>query len=83
MMIEFACLVFLVACLVGFAWTLAEKWGILDWMMLHAPCEFIHKLLSCSFCRSFHLGMAISIILAIFFKEWWLVFIPFFSASIR
>ena len=80
--IEFVCFVALVAMAVKFAITLAEKWGILEWLQLHAPNEFLHKLFSCNFCQSFWLGLCLSLLLAIF-VDWRLIFIPIFSSSLR
>lgn len=80
--IEFVCFVALVAMAVKFAITLAEKWGILEWLQLHAPNEFLHKLFSCNFCQSFWLGLCLSFLLAIF-VDWRLIFIPIFSSSLR
>lgn len=82
LVIEFVCFVALVAMAVKFAITLAEKWGILEWLQLHAPNEFLHKLFSCNFCQSFWLGLCLSLLLAIF-VDWRLIFIPFFSSSLR
>ena len=81
-MIEFVCWVFLVALLVMFLRTLAIKWGILEYLQVNAPNEFLHKLFTCDFCQSFWLGMAISVLLAIF-VHWYLIFIPFFSSVIK
>ena len=80
--IEFVCFVALVAMAVKFAITLAEKWGILEWLQLHAPNEFLHKLFSCNFCQSFWLGLCLSFLLAIF-VDWRLIFVPIFSSSLR
>ena len=81
-MIDFVCWVLLVALLVMFLRTLAIKWGILEYLQVNAPNEFLHKLFTCSFCQSFWLALFICIFLAIFVK-WYLIFIPLFSAPIR
>lgn len=80
--IDYICYVALVSMLVKFCLTIAEKWGILERLQLHAPNEFFHKLFSCNFCQSFWLGLCLSIFLAIFI-DWRLIFIPFFSSSLR
>lgn len=82
-MIEFAILVFLVACVVNFLRTLAIKWGILEWLQVNAPNEFLHKLFTCDFCQSFHLGMLVCIIISIFAREWWYLLIPICSSTLR
>lgn len=81
-MIDFVCWVLLVALLVMFLRTLAIKWGILEYLQVNAPNEFLHKLFTCSFCQSFWIGMAISVLLAIF-VHWYLIFVPFFSSVIK
>ena len=81
-MIDFVCWVFLVALLVMFLRTLAIKWGILEYLQVNAPNEFLHKLFTCDFCQSFHLALFICIFLAIF-VHWWLIFIPIFSSVLR
>lgn len=82
-MIEYLCLVILVAFAVKFLQTLADKWGVIDWLQFHSPNDFFYKLFSCDFCRSFHLGMVISIVLVFVLHDWRLLFIPVFSSSLR
>lgn len=82
-MIEFAVAVALVALAVKFLRTLAEKWGILEWLQVHAPNEFLHKLFTCSFCQSFWLGLAICVVLVVFGAPWYWLSIPIFSCNIR
>lgn len=80
--LDYLCMVGLLALLVSFVRTVAEKWGILEWMQSHAPSEFLHKLLTCNFCLSFWIGMVISIFLAIF-VHWTFIFLPIFSSNLR
>lgn len=80
---DFLCWVLAIALLVMFIRTLAIKWGILEWLQVHAPNDFLYKLFSCDFCQSFHLGMIICIFLAIFAKDWLFLLIPIFSCNIR
>lgn len=82
-MIEFAVAVALVALAVKFLRTLAEKWGILEWLQVHAPNEFLHKLFTCSFCQSFWLGLAICIVLVVFGAPLYWLSIPIFSCNLR
>ena len=79
---DFLCWVAAVALFVKFGLTVAEKWGMLEWLQLHAPNEFFHKLFACNFCQSFWFGLFLSTLLAIF-VDWRLIFIPFFSSSLR
>ena len=81
-MIDFVCWVLLVALFVMFLRTLAEKWGILEFLQVNDPNEFLQKLFTCSFCQSFNLALFICIFLAIFI-HWYLIFVPIFSCNIR
>lgn len=81
-MIEYICYVALVALCTKFILTLAEKWGVLEWIQVNAPNEFFYKLSTCNFCQSFWVGLCLSILLAIF-VDWVLIFIPIFSSSLR
>ena len=81
-LINYICYIALVAMAVKFCLTIAEKWEIIEWLQLHAPNEFFHKLFSCNFCQSFWLGLCLSFLLAIF-VDWRLIFIPIFSSSLR
>lgn len=79
---DFVCWTLLVAAAVKFMLTLAEKWGILEWLQMNAPSEFFHKLFTCNFCQSFWLGLCLSILIAIF-VDWPLILVPIFSSSLR
>lgn len=82
-MINFVCWVLIVALVVKFILTVAEKWGILEWMQAHAPFELLYKMLSCEFCRSFWLGVVICSILAVILRDCSFLFIPILSCNIR
>lgn len=82
MIFKFIVFVALVAMAVKFMLTIAQKWGIMDWMQAHAPCKLIYQLLTCDFCKSFWLGLCLSIPLAIC-VDWRLIFIPIFSCNLR
>ena len=81
-LIEFVCVILMVALLVKFFRTLAEKWGILEYLQAHAKSDFTYKLYSCEFCQSFWLSLGVCVILAIF-VHWSLIFVPIFSCNIR
>ena len=81
-MIEFVCWVVLVALATMFVRTLMQKWGILEYLQVNAPNDFLYKLFTCSFCQSFWIGLAFSVILAIF-VDWYLIFIPICSSNIK
>lgn len=80
--IVFICFVALVAMAVKFMLTVADKWGIMEWMQAHAPCKLLYQLLTCDFCKSFWLGLFLSFFLAVF-VDWRLIFIPIFSCNLR
>lgn len=79
---NFLCWVVFTALLVKFLRTLAEKWGILEYLQAHAPNEFLYKLFSCEFCQSFWLGTCLGILLGIF-VDWHLIFVGIFSCNLR
>lgn len=81
-LIDFVCYTALVALVVKFILTIADKWGIIEWCQLHAPNDFLEKLARCNFCQSFWLGVIICIPLAIL-VDWPLIFIPICSSSLR
>lgn len=82
-MIKFVCYVVLLALAVKFFRTLAEKWGILEWLQVHAPNDFFSQLFHCEFCQSFWLGLGISIVAAVITGTWILLLAPIFSCNIR
>lgn len=82
-MIDYLALVVLVALSVKFLRTLAEKWGILEWLQAHSPNDFFYKLFTCEFCQSFWLGFIICFFLFLITGYGAVFFVPFFSSSIR
>lgn len=82
-MIEYLSLVVLVSLFVKFLRTLGEKWGIIEYLQVHAPNEFLHKLFTCGFCQSFWLGMIICVALVLCGCPATYLFVPIFSANIR
>lgn len=72
----------MVALFVKFLRTLAEKWGIWEWLQAHSPNDFLYKLFSCEFCQSFWLGTCLGILLGIF-VDWHLIFVGIFSSNLR
>lgn len=81
-LLTFMCYVGLVALIVKFCLTLAEKWGILSWIQVHTHFDLIYEWSLCSFCQSFWLGLLICIPLAICI-HWTLIFIPLLSCNLR
>lgn len=82
MVITFFCWVAVVALLTAFVLGLASKWGWLEWAQVHAPSDFLHKLLTCKFCLSFWTGLAISLILCVAAGWGWIAAAPLCSTVI-
>lgn len=70
-----------IALAAAFAILLADKLGIRDNIILRAP-RLISQLFSCDFCLSFWTSLILAIILAIFFNEISIIFIPIISTPI-
>lgn len=79
--VEFLCWAIVVGLIGAWLLTLADKWGIREWLQVHAPNDLLYELFSCNFCCSFHLSMIICLVLAIF-VNWWCIFIPPISCII-
>lgn len=81
-MVDFICWIAVVALAAAFFLSLAAKWGWIEWLQVHAPNDFLHKLFSCKFCCSFWVGLVISLTLCIATGQWVLLSIPIFSTLI-
>lgn len=80
--IEFACWTGVVALAAAFFLSLAVKWGWLEWAQIHAPNEFLEKLLNCKFCCSWWTGVIISLTLCVMTGHWYLIAVPICSTLI-
>lgn len=72
----------LVALASAFVLSLAVKWGILEWLQVHAPNEFFSKMLNCKFCTSFWVAVIVSLIGWAIGGMWYMVFAPIFATVI-
>lgn len=81
-MIEFVCNIIVVSLLAAFVLSLAVKWNWLEWLQVHAPSDFLHKLFSCKFCCSFWVSVIISLTLCVVTGQWLLLAVPFCSTVI-
>ena len=72
----------IVAVAAAFLLGLASKWGILEWLQIHAPSDFLHELFSCKFCCSWWVSLAISLTLCVVTGNWWLILLPFCTTVI-
>lgn len=80
-LITIVCLVALTSLAVRFVITVLDKWGILEWMQSRSN-EFFHKLLTCSFCRSFWTAAILCIVAFIISGYWPILIVPIFVAPL-
>ncbi|MCM1077873.1 MAG: hypothetical protein NC344_06885 [Bacteroidales bacterium] len=73
--------IIIVATVAAFLITLAEKWGIVEYMQVHGN-DFFSKMFNCSFCLSWWTCVAVSVILALFTAEGSWMLAPFCSTVI-
>ncbi len=70
-----------IALMSAFAILLIGKLGIRDAIIAKAP-KLISQLFSCDFCLSFWVSFALAVILALFFCEMSILFVPLLSTPI-
>lgn len=58
---------------------LMDKWGVTEYLRMHGN-DLVYKLVSCNFCRSFWIGLIISIIFAVVCGRVEILFCPILSA---
>lgn len=71
----------LVALMAAFIVLLVKKWGFAEWMQIHGD-KFLSKLFGCDLCMSFWAAMVVCLILACWFDDNHLFFIPMFTTPI-
>jgi hypothetical protein len=71
----------LVALMAAFIVLLVKKWGFAEWMQIHGD-RFLSKLFGCDLCMSFWAAMVVCLILACWFDDNQLFFIPMFTTPI-
>ena len=81
-MVDFICWIGVVSLLTAFVMGLATKWGIIEWLQVHAPNEALHELFMCKFCCSFWMGWIISLTLYAWTRELSMLAIPLCSTII-
>ena len=79
--IHFIVITLQIALVTAFFILLIGKLGIRDKVIAKAP-KLISQLFDCDFCLSFWTALILAIILAIFFSEYYIIFIPIISAPI-
>lgn len=72
----------IVGCIAGWLLKLADKWHVLDWLEVNAPNDFVWKLVTCEFCRTWWTGVVLCVLLLTFVCEWWVVLVPFVSLGV-
>lgn len=82
MVVEFVFWVVIVSLLSAFFLGVAQKWGLIEWLQVHAPNDFLNRLFSCKFCCSFWMSVAICIGASIGAGDWILMLVPFCSTVI-
>lgn len=91
--IKFAFWVVVVAWAAAFAVILADKWGIREWLQVHADAivnkiwprydgDFFNRLFTCNFCCGWWVAVIISLTLFVITGQWPMLVIPFCSTPI-
>ena len=81
-MVNLICAVLLIAAGVAFILTLAEKWGWREWLMVHAPNEFLYRLFLCKFCCSWWMLVIVTLCVFIIVRDASLLAVPVFATPI-
>ena len=68
-------LLLIVALAAAFVVLLVKKWGIAEWMQIHAG-EFFSKLFSCDLCMSFWACVIITAVVVVYERDLTLVLLP-------
>ena len=69
------------ACLATFFLLLAYKWGAIEWLQVHGNA-FVSQLANCTFCLSWWMCLAVSLIFIVEIRDWSLVLIPVIATPI-
>lgn len=81
-MTDFLSLTVLVALSASFFLSLGVKWGLIEWLQLHAPNDFLNRVFSCKFCCSWWVSVFISLFLWLILQENLILAIPVCSTVI-
>lgn len=91
-MLNFTLSILLVSLADAFAITLAKKWGIVEYLQVHADdwvyrltkidTNLLNQLFSCDFCMSWWISWFFSLILCMIQGDWMLVAVPFFATPL-
>jgi len=88
----FLCSVFIVALVVAFLYTLFNKWGLWEYLQIHADAwlekitkkdtDILNRLFSCTFCTTWWLTVLVCLISLTFTGELFFLLVPFCSTPI-
>lgn len=81
-MVDFLSIVLLMAAGAAFILTLAEKWGWREWLMVHAPNEFLYRLFLCKFCCTWWVLVFMTLCIVIIVRDAALLAVPVFATPI-
>jgi len=81
-MVDFLSIVLLMAAGAAFILTLAEKWGWREWLMVHAPNEFLYRLVLCKFCCTWWVLVLLTLCVVIIVRDAALLAVPVFATPI-
>ncbi len=74
-------LIIIVSGFSSFAICLADKWGFVEWVQINGN-DFFSKMFSCHFCLSWWTNVIACILIAIFMRDWAVLFLPFITTNI-
>lgn len=80
--VDFACWVAVISTAAAFFLGLLVKWGVVEWLQVHAPSDFLARLFNCKFCMSWWVSVGISLTLSVVTGQWWLLLVPVCSTVI-
>lgn len=91
-MINFLAAVFIVSLVVTFLYILLSKWGVWEYLQVHADdwvstithkeSDLLNRLFSCTFCTTWWTSVILCLFLLIFTGEWSFLLVPFCSTPI-
>lgn len=80
-MIQFVCVVVMVALMASFLVLLLTKWGVVEWLQVHGD-ELLSKMASCSFCLSFWVCLLVTLAVVLGTDNALYMSVPFFATPI-
>ena len=80
-MIQFVCVIVLVALMASFLVLLLTKWGVVEWLQVHGD-ELLSKMASCSFCLSFWMCLLLTLVVVLGTDNALYMSVPFFATPI-